>query len=100
MLPFFHSELALCHQNGLKTASFGFRRRKNCRFLPDSGNFPFAPVETVTVYVAVRWRKWGDISRSLLYGPLVQLGEKKNSFCVRPSWHIMTPYAQTMLPQE
>src|SRR5215510_13011739 len=31
---------------------------------------------------------------------LVQLGEKKNLFCVRPSWHIMTPYAQTMLPQE
>jgi hypothetical protein len=31
---------------------------------------------------------------------LVQSGEKKNPFCVRPSWHIMTPYAQTTLPEE
>jgi hypothetical protein len=31
---------------------------------------------------------------------LVQLGEKKNPFCGRPSWHIMTPYAQTTLPEE
>jgi hypothetical protein len=31
---------------------------------------------------------------------LVQPGEKKNPFCVRPSWHIMTPYAQTTLPEE
>ena len=37
----------------------------------DSGNFPFAAVETVTVYMAVRWRKWSDISRSLLYGLLI-----------------------------
>jgi hypothetical protein len=32
--------------------------------------------------------------------PLVQPGEKKNPFCVRPAWHIMTPYAQTTLPEE
>jgi hypothetical protein len=31
---------------------------------------------------------------------LVQPGEKKNPFCVRPSWHIMTPYAQSTLPEE
>jgi len=31
---------------------------------------------------------------------LVQPGEKKNPFCVRPAWHIMTPYAQTTLPAE
>jgi hypothetical protein len=31
---------------------------------------------------------------------LVQPGEKKNPFCVRPSWHIMTPYAQISLPEE
>lgn len=31
---------------------------------------------------------------------LVQLGEKKNPFCKRPSWPIMTPYAQTTLPAE
>jgi hypothetical protein len=31
---------------------------------------------------------------------LVQPGEKKNPFCVRPSWHIMTPYTQTTLPEE
>ena len=32
--------------------------------------------------------------------PLVQPGEKKNPFCVRPYWHNMTPYAQTILPGE
>jgi hypothetical protein len=31
---------------------------------------------------------------------LVQPGEKKNPFGMRPSWHIMTPYAQTTLPEE
>jgi hypothetical protein len=31
---------------------------------------------------------------------LVQLGEKKHPFCGRPSWPIMTPYAQTTLPAE
>ena len=31
---------------------------------------------------------------------LVQPGEKKNPFCVRPSWHIMAPYTQTTLPEE
>ena len=38
-----------------------------------------------------RW-KWSTL--------LVQPGEKKNPFCVRPSWHIMTPYAQSTLPEE
>jgi hypothetical protein len=39
-------------------------------------------------------------SRRERMGQLVQLGEKKNPFCVRPSWHIMTPDAQTTLPEE
>jgi hypothetical protein len=31
---FFHLELVLCHENGLKIVSFGLRRQKNGRFLP------------------------------------------------------------------
>jgi len=38
--------------------------------------------------------------RKQLISVLVQLGEKKNPFCVRPSRPIMTPYAQTTLPEE
>ena len=34
MLPFFHLELALCHENGPKIVSFGFTMAKNGRFLP------------------------------------------------------------------
>jgi len=31
---------------------------------------------------------------------LVLPGGKKNPFCVRSYWDIMTPYAQTTLPEE
>jgi len=31
---------------------------------------------------------------------LVQPGGKKNPFCLRPYWDIITPYAQIMLPKE
>src|SRR5262249_915992 len=35
-----------------------------------------------------------------IWGNLVLPGGKKNPFCVRPHWAIMTPYAQTTLPVE
>ena len=31
---------------------------------------------------------------------LVQPGGKKNPFCSRPYWAILTPYTQTTLPKE
>jgi hypothetical protein len=30
---------------------------------------------------------------------LVQPGGKKNPFCTRPYWAILTPYTQTTLPE-